>query len=265
MKTSSCRINKTEVKDEVSALARGLAVLRALASADAPLSNRELAETTGIPKATVSRLASTLVAAGYLRQQEDSERFVLGATLLDLSNAYLRNFDLRTVVRPYLAALAEFAGATVHLAVRDGLDVVLIDSIRPSTQVVVSRLDVGSRMSIPASGAGRAYLSALDETGRKPLLDAIRAATGKDWGVLRTKLDAAMAEYAEQGYCSSFGEWHPEIHALGFSLSGPRGEVYGLSCGGPAYRLPRDFMIDKVGPRIRETVRAIAREVGAMS
>ena len=94
MATSSALQNK----DEVSALARGLALVRSVANASQPLSNRELAEATGIPKATISRLAATLVAAGYLRQATDSERFSLGPALLELGNAYLRNFDFRNQI-----------------------------------------------------------------------------------------------------------------------------------------------------------------------
>src|SRR6202022_4126076 len=57
--------------DEVTALARGLTVLRRIAAADAPVSNRELTELTGIPKPTVSRITATLVSAGFLFRLPD--------------------------------------------------------------------------------------------------------------------------------------------------------------------------------------------------
>jgi adhesin transport system membrane fusion protein len=82
-------------KDEVSALARGLALLKSIADAPQPQSNRELADSTGIPKATVSRLTATLQASGLLRQSPDSDRFALGPAALQLGNAYLRTFDFR--------------------------------------------------------------------------------------------------------------------------------------------------------------------------
>ena len=69
--------------EEVVALSRGLDVLRRIAAADAPVSNRELAEWTGIPKPTISRLTATLVGANLLFQLPDSERFVLTASVLD--------------------------------------------------------------------------------------------------------------------------------------------------------------------------------------
>jgi len=71
--------------EEVVALSRGLDVLRRIAAADAPVSNRELAEWTGIPKPTISRLTATLVSANLLFQLPDSERFVLTASVLELA------------------------------------------------------------------------------------------------------------------------------------------------------------------------------------
>src|SRR5579863_2373886 len=93
--------------EEVTALARGLTVLRSIAAADAPLSNRELTELTGIPKPTVSRITATLVGAGFLFRLPDSERFVLTSSVLELSNGFLRNFDIRSRARPFLIELAE--------------------------------------------------------------------------------------------------------------------------------------------------------------
>jgi len=250
-------------KEEVTALARGLALVRLVSESSSALSNRDLADAAGIPKATVSRLAATLVAAGYLRQLPDSERFVLGGAVLELGNAWLRNFDLRSHAKPYLQALANHANAAVHLMVRDGLDLVIIDSLRSRSAVILSRLDLGSRMSIATSAAGRAYLGSLEVSARETLMEEIRAASGSQWPAVQARLGEALAEHARLGYGSSFGEWHPEIHALGFTLHGPRGQLYAVSCGGPAYLLTRDFLLQTVGPRIPPTVRAIEEAITA--
>jgi DNA-binding IclR family transcriptional regulator len=251
-------------KEEVSALARGLALLKVIGMAAAPMGNRELADTTGIPKATVSRLTATLVGAGYLRQSVDSERFSLGPALLDMSSRYLRHFDLRTVARPLLTELSEFAGASIHMGVRDELDMLIIDSLRPRSALISSRIEVGSRLSITTSAAGRAYLAALPEPEQAGLLEQIRVETGENWSSIEPRLMAGIEEYASVGYCSSFGEWHPHIHALGFALQGPRGERYGLSCGGPAYLLPKETMLGRIAPRLLATAQRISAEAGTV-
>jgi DNA-binding IclR family transcriptional regulator len=249
-------------KDEVSALARGLALLKAIAESAQPPSNRDLADRCGIPKATVSRLTATLQASGLLRQSPDSDRFTLGPAALQLGNAYLRTFDFRQQARLHLAELAEVAGANVHLGVRDGLDILLIDTLRPRSALILSRMDIGSRLAIPTSAAGRAYLASLPEPEREALLGEVRKASGKQWSTVRDRITAALAEHARNGYCSSFGEWHPDIHALGFSLRGARGELYGVSVGGPAYMLPRELLLEKVAPRLQQVRRDIEHEAG---
>ncbi len=254
-------MNELPVKDEVSALARGLALLRAVSDAGEPLSNRELADRACIPKATVSRLTATLQSAGFLRAMA-GERYALGPAALHLGNAYLRSFDFRQQARLHLAGLAEAAGANVHLGVRDGLDILLIDTLRPKSALILSRMDIGSRMAIATSAAGRAYLAALPAAERSALLSEIQSASGPAWPAVQQGLEAALAEYARAGYCSSFGEWHPDIHALGFVMHGPQGELYAASVGGPAYMLSREMLLDKVGPKLLQVQRAIEHEAG---
>ncbi|MBM3603791.1 MAG: helix-turn-helix domain-containing protein, partial [Alphaproteobacteria bacterium] len=56
-------------------LARGLSVLRAFRVGDDGLSNAEIAQRTGLPKSTVSRLTFTLGHLGYLVQSPRDDRF----------------------------------------------------------------------------------------------------------------------------------------------------------------------------------------------
>nr|WP_301334702.1 IclR family transcriptional regulator [Variovorax dokdonensis] len=241
-------------------MARGLTLLRTVADAAAPLSNRDLAERSGIPKATVSRLTATLQAAGLLQQAPD-ERFVMGSAALYLGNAYLRGFDFRQQARLHLAELAEAAGANVHLAVRDGLDMLIIDTVRPRTALILSRMDVGLRMAIATSAMGRAYLASLPPDQQAALRAELMAAPGAD-AALAKRLDEAIDEHRQLGYCTSFGEWHPDIHALGFSLLGPHGDLYGVSVGGPAFMLPEETMREKVVPHLLDAKRRIELESG---
>ncbi|WCM21173.1 IclR family transcriptional regulator [Paraburkholderia bryophila] len=253
---------KEASSDEVTALARGLTVLRAVAAADAPLSNRELTELTGIPKPTVSRITATLVGAGFLFRLPDSERFVLTSSVLELSNGFLRNFDIRARARPFLIALAERTALSVHLAVRDRLDMVVIDAIRPRSAVLVSRLEIGSRMNLSRTAIGRAYLAALAPADRDKLLIGLQAAEGDDWGHVGTRLDAALEDTIERGYAIATGEWHNGLNAIALGFTGPSGERYAVNCGGSADQCPRDWLISRAAPALLECVAQIVLEIG---
>ncbi|MDR5778974.1 IclR family transcriptional regulator [Caballeronia sp. LZ065] len=248
--------------EEVTALARGLDVLRRIAAADAPVSNRELTDWTGIPKPTVSRITATLVGAGLLYRLPDSERFVLTASVLELSNGFLRNFDIRARARPFLIQLAERTGLSVHLAVRDRLEMVVIDAIRPRSAVLVSRLEVGGRMDLTRTSVGRAYLAVLAEADRRALIGSLQTASGDEWPSIASSLHRGLDDALRRGFAMSVGEWHDGLNAVAAGFVGPSEERYAVNCGGAAYQCPRDTLIDIVAPALLECVGHIVREIG---
>ena len=248
--------------DEVTALARGLTVLRRVAAAGAPVGNRELAELTGIPKPTVSRITATLVSAGFLLQLPDSERFVLTAAVLELSNGFLRNFDIRVRARPFLVDLAERTSLSVHLAVRDRLDMVVIETVRPRSAILVSRLEIGSRLDLTRTAVGRAYLAALAEPQRAELMAGLHVAHGDDWPHVHARLQSALAETRANGFALATGEWFEGVNAIAIGFVGPSGERYAVNCAGAAHLCPREWLIKHTAPMLRACVERIVAEVG---
>ena len=123
---------ESESKDRlfVTALARGLAVLAAFRGGEPQLSNQDLASRTGLPKSTVSRLTYTLTQLGYLDQDPASGRYQLGLAVLELSAATLASFDARRVIAPKMQQFAEAHGVSVSLAVREGLDMMYLETVR---------------------------------------------------------------------------------------------------------------------------------------
>ncbi|WP_323122183.1 IclR family transcriptional regulator [Burkholderia alba] len=260
--TTTAIRDRDAAPDEITALARGLAVLRRIAAADAPVSNRELTELTGIPKPTVSRITATLVSAGFLFQLPDSERFVLTASVLELSNGFLRNFDIRARSRPFLARLAEQTSLSVHLAVRDRLDMVVIDVIRPRSAVLVTRLDIGSRMDIARTAVGRAYLAALEQDERRELIGALQAASGDDWPHVVARLNPALEDASKAGYAMVIGEWREGLNAIAAGFVGPSGQRYAVNCGGASHQCPPEWLLSTAMPALRECIAKITREIG---
>lgn len=246
------RVSKDPVVDdrnEVSALARGLQILHTVAQ-NGPLSVGDICAASGIPKPTVSRLVATLLASGYLRQEPGSLLCRLGPAFLMTGNAYLADLDVRAMLRPHLLDLADLAGAKVNVGVRSGLEIVVVDSIRPKASVILSYVEIGARMGLAHSAAGRAYLAAMDEDEREQALLDLRAATTSGWRSVAARLRDAAAQFAAVGYCASYGDWHPEINALGTVVKGPGNERFALSCGGPTYRLTPQFLEEVVAPAL---------------
>jgi DNA-binding IclR family transcriptional regulator len=249
-------------RETVGALDRGLALLHCFDDGTRLLGASELARLTGIPRPSVMRLAATLVAHRLLRVEPGGERYLLGPGVVSLAHQFLAGLDLRAAARGPMQALAERCGGSVYLALRDGLEMVLVEACRSPTTMLASRLDVGSRVPMPNSALGRAYLGALDEAQRSPLVEALRRAGGPDWDALEPGLKQALAERTRTGWCSSAGDFHREINSVAVAMVDARGEVVAFNCGGPAFSFGADRLRREVGPALLETVQAIAAETG---
>lgn len=249
----------------VSALDRGLALLQCFGDGHPVLGPTELARLTGIPRPSVTRLAATLVAHRWLRPEPGGERYMLGAGVVALAQVFLSGLDVRAAARGAMQALAERTGGSVYLALRDGLEMVLVEACRARSTMLAARLDVGSRVPMPNSALGRAYLGALDAATRAQLIESLRLARGSDWQALEPGLHAALAERERTGACISAGEFHREINSVSVALTGPRGEVMAFNCGGPAFAFPEDRLRDEIAPALLALVQAVADDIGGVA
>ena len=253
---------ESESKDRlfVTALARGLAVLAAFRGGEPQLSNQDLASRTGLPKSTVSRLTYTLTQLGYLDQDPASGRYQLGLAVLELSAATLASFDARRVIAPKMQQVAEAHGVAVRLAVREGLDMMYLETVRSRARVTV-QLSVGSRVPLATTAIGRAYLAAMPAAERNTLMPALAVQYGADWPQIAASLDAALADYQQRGYCSSFGEFQPEVFAVAAPVPplAPGQPWMSLNASGPAFLFTESAMRERIAPPLL----ALVRELGA--
>ena len=140
-------------------LARGLSVLRAFRVTDDGLSNGEIAQRTGLPKSTVSRLTFTLGQLGYLVQSPRDDRFRPGPTLVAVGHVAAASLSFLVPAHDLMQRLAEETGTLVVLAVRDGDKLVLIRTWRP-THVASIWLEVGQRIPLQPFSSPRAFIAA---------------------------------------------------------------------------------------------------------
>jgi DNA-binding IclR family transcriptional regulator len=235
----------------VTALARGLEVLACFRHGDRMLGNQELARRCGLAKSTVSRLTHTLTQLGYLVYVADSSKYSLGMATLSLGSAMLSRLDIRKLAHPLMQQLAEFGQCTVSLGSRDRLSMIYIDAVRGSAAVTLS-LDTGARIQIATSAMGRAYLTAISEQERNNIMERVRElADVNRWPDLQRGVARALRDIRELGVCCSFGDWQKDVNAIAVPVR-PGGGLppMAINCGAPAYMVSKDFLLDRVRPRL---------------
>ncbi|KMO41689.1 IclR family transcriptional regulator [Methylobacterium variabile] len=247
---------ETEDSDRqfVTALARGLQVLRAFRDAAEMLGNREIAARTGLPKPTVSRLTHTLLSLGYLVHDPQGERYGLGPAVLALSAAFLRQNSFPQMVKPFLQDLATAVQAHVALGLLDGLSSVYVQLWRGQGQRIVLSSEVGFRLPLARSAMGMATLTSLDEGERSALFTRLRR-DGADAGRLDRTYRRCAQEIAEHGFCVGIGIWHQDINAVAAPIHAPGGRGhFAVNISGPAFLLTEDVLRRDTGPKLLETI-----------
>lgn len=246
----------------VTALARGLDVLRCFEPGDVSLGNLEIARRTGLPKPTISRLTYTLTTLGYLTYSQHHGTYQLGPGVLSLGYAMLSGLDIRQRARSLMQELADEVDATIALGSRDRLSMVYLEVCRGPGAVTL-RLDVGSRIPLATTSMGRALLVALPESERDFLMDHIRkkAADAGEFSWIEKGVQQAMRDIEARGFCMSIGEWRPDVNGVGLAIITHDGNVLGLNCGGPAFRLSRELLERECGPKLV----GLAKKITAIS
>lgn len=255
------RIMEQKTDGGVAALARGLELLRCFTPQETSLSNGELAERTGLPKSTVSRLARTLVGLGYLLQ--DGRSYCVGPSVLALGYAALANLRVRDTARPHMQALADATQTLVSLATRDRLSMIYLENCRSAASVTL-RVHVGNQLPLATTSIGRAFLAGLPAGERDYLLRQLAAREGKAWRPQAAAVERELKRYADKGYCLSLGEWQKDTNSAATPLFAVGGnDLLVLSIGGPAFAVTGRQLEEDLAPRLVALARHIEGSTGA--
>lgn len=206
-----------------SASDRLLAVLGAFDRGSPALSLAEISRRADLPLATAHRLVGALAAWGAL-ERDESGGYHIGLRLWEIGALAPRGLALREAAMPFLEDLYESTHENVHLAVRDGLEVVYIERISGRSAVgVLSR--VGARWPLHATGVGLVLLAhgaaALQEEVCGHGLVSFTPYTVTDPARLRRML----AEVRRTGCAVSDRQITEDALSVAAPVRGPRGDV----------------------------------------
>src|SRR5439155_14036260 len=137
---------------------RAARILKVLASGPRRLGVSEIADRLGLTRPTVHGLLQTLQGHGFVEQDRDSDKYQLGAGLLQLGNSYLDLNELRGRSIVHAERLAANTQSAVRVGVMHGANVVVVHHVfRPDAAFQV--LEVGAQLPVHASALGKAMLA----------------------------------------------------------------------------------------------------------
>lgn len=213
----------------------------------------ELSKLSGIPKATVYRLASTLEDNGFLQKADvmgKENQYRLGLKLLELGRLVSEKLELRKTALPYMEELRDKVNECVQLIIRDHDEAIYIEKLESSRPVRVYTR-VGRRAPLYGGACPRAILSFLkDEEIEQILASKAMVSVTKNTITDKELLFKSIRETREKGYTISYGELEPETGAVGAPIFDFSGKVIGsISIAGPESRFSENelpFLIDEL-------------------
>ncbi len=252
-----------ESKDRnfVTALARGLEILRCFRRGDLTLTNSDFSERTGLPKATISRLTHTLCELDYLVADSRVGTYRLSAGVLRLGFSRLAAMEMRDRAKHEMHALRMDGPnpfVTVALGEQHRTEVIYL-ATECSTEEVTLLMRVGSRLPLFHSAMGKAILAVTPEERCEQIFGFARMEGAEVEEDARAQYKDAVSEYAAKGYCSGYGNWRSDVNGIAVPVHSLNdGRVYGLNVGGPSYRVKPKQLETVYAERLLKVAEAIS-------
>lgn len=253
-KATEIGLVEAETKDPlfVTALARGLEILRCFTPEREDLGSREIARLTGLPQPTVWRLCHTLLKLGYLVPGSSPTRLRVGSGVLLLGHAAITRTGLSAFALPLMRQVAEAHKISVTLAERNTTDMLILQRIE-APSILTLNLHVGTKLDLGNSSLGWAYLCAVEGVTREAALKQLKKRDPGGFPKIRDDLQRALGEFERGGMVFNMGCSHPDINAVGVPVISPDGKkVMALTSGGSKSSVTRERLRQEVGPALKE-------------
>lgn len=252
-------LNRTESREFVEALARGIEVIRCFDATHMEMSVSEVAARTGLARPTARRLLMTLEQLGYMRSADGV--YALTAKTLELGTAYISALGVWDIARPHMKALVDRTRESTSMSQLDGSDVVYVARVAVPKIIALS-VSIGTRFPASATSMGRVLLAGLTTDELDAVLEVPSAS-----GILprvqldRSALDAALTKVRAQGWALSDEQLSVGIRSVAVPVTGADGRTAAaMNVTTHAAETTVEQLLDEHLPLLLDTAQAISAE-----
>lgn len=185
---------------------------------------RELAAELNISKSSVQRILITLASEGFIKKNEETRKYELGVSSLELSSIILANMELHTESLPAIENLAKRSQLTSHLAILENLEVVYICKVEGQHSINLPSY-TGHHNYSHCTSSGKLLLAHSDPSFQEILIERgltqFTSSTITDPSLFRAELDRIY----KQGYSISHEEFRQGVNSISAPVKDHTGRV----------------------------------------
>ena len=219
----------------------------------------DIAKALDLNISTISRFLSSLVARGYVRQDEDSSRYMLTLRFCGIADRISSNQEVYHLALPVMREISGRVRESVCLAIERNAMVEYIGVVHAADQMMQTLQRIGNRAPMYCTGIGKLLLCSHtpDEIRtilRQRKMEAFTPNTITDERALFEELDRVR----EQGYAYDNEECEIGARCIAVPVYNQyRQIIAGVSVTGPSIRLT-DEKINGFLPYFTEQVQRIS-------
>ncbi len=247
----------------IQAVDRALTLLEAITDLGGEVSLTRLAGRTGLNISTCHHLLATLLHRGFVSKVPGRRTYALGARLIHLSHAGLRQVDLPRRAQAMVERISQATGETVHLAVMQGDSIVTLLKREARHAVRVDTGALAHADATHASAIGKAMLAWLPEDEIRRIVTTrgmtrFTPSTITDFAELIEELRLVR----RKGFAIDREEFQPGVICIGAAIRDHSGAVVGsLSASAPSMRA-NDAHLACMREEVVAAARALSVELG---
>ncbi|MDX3975462.1 IclR family transcriptional regulator C-terminal domain-containing protein [Shinella sp.] len=246
-------------RDYVNALARGLEVITVFTRFTPKMTLSEIAQATGMTRATARRFLLTLVHEGYV--DISGKHFSLTPKVLQLGFSALSSMDLWDVAQPVMNDLSEKLSESCFSAVLDDQSVIYVARATPNNRRVNVGISIGSRVPAYCVSTGRVLLAALpEEDVHRYIEDMVFTKFTPNTITSKVQLRSLLDEVRRQGWSIVDQELEVGLRSLSVPIRDGAGQIVAaLNVCCPSTRISLDDMKTRILAMTLEASRNITR------
>jgi IclR family transcriptional regulator, pca regulon regulatory protein len=245
--------------DFVTALARGLAVIRAFGAQSNRMSLAEIARRVDLPRATVRRSLITLETLGYV--ETDGKTFMLTPQVLSLGHSYLTSMAVTRAVRPHLERISALFNEGSSAGILDHDDAVFLARVQVRRFFITE--PTGSRIPAFCTAMGRVLLAGQPDEMIEEYLARIEPHAYTPRTITNTaKIRDAIFEARTDSYSIVEEELDAGVVAISVPIKNAHDRtVAALSVVSHVDRATSKQMIDRFLPHMRDAAKELRSQL----
>jgi len=247
----------------MKAVENALEVLEQFKGKRAELGISEISRALGLQKNNVFRLLATLEAKGYVEQNPNNESYRLGIRALELGKAFLSHTGLIRVAQERIRLLSSQVEETVYLGIMKDARVYYVEDAESSQPLrVASR--IGTRLSPLCTAMGKVMLAFYEENERERIIGLNHFVRHLPNTIMDPQeFRHHLTEIREQGWALDNEEMDPGVICVAAPVRDYEERIVAaVSISGPATRIVKPAIEEKLLPRLKECCFEISRAIG---